>query len=145
MGRLGNCPNHFLGTKSIEKLIVIILRFPFYCLSTHISNASDTHFILLKFIYSEKATKFCEILLLLLTTVHTVKSKVNISQNFVAFSEYMNFKKQITQEFFSQNLKNDNCKNVLRIQFGIFNKKKQYLNRRIDLDESMFSWQKYST
>ena len=28
---------------------------------------------------------------LLLTTVHTVKSKVKISQNFVAFSEYMNF------------------------------------------------------
>ena len=34
---------------------------------------------LLKFIYSEKATKLCEIFPLLLTTVHTVKSKVNIS------------------------------------------------------------------
>ena len=45
----------------------------------------------LKFIYSEKATKFCEIVPLLLTTVHTVKSKGKISQNFVAFSEYMNF------------------------------------------------------
>ena len=45
----------------------------------------------LKFIYSEKATKFCEIFLLLLTTVHTVKSKGKISQNFVAFSKYMNF------------------------------------------------------
>jgi hypothetical protein len=44
-----------------------------------------------KFIYSEKATKFCEIFSLLLTTVHTIKSKVKISQNFVAFSEYMNF------------------------------------------------------
>ena len=43
----------------------------------------------LKFIYSEKASKFCEILLLI--TVHTVKSKGKISQNFVAFSEYMNF------------------------------------------------------
>ena len=31
---------------------------------------------------------------LLLTTVHTVKSKGKISQNFVAFSEYMNFKCQ---------------------------------------------------
>ena len=30
-----------------------------------------------------------------LTTVHTVKSKVKISQNFVAFSEYMNFKPKI--------------------------------------------------
>ena len=47
----------------------------------------------LKFTYSEKATKFCEIFPLLLTTVHTVKSKGKISQNFVAFSEYMNCKK----------------------------------------------------
>ena len=49
----------------------------------------------LNFIYSEKATKFCEIYLLLLTTVHTVKSKGKISQNFVAFSEYMNFKDSV--------------------------------------------------
>ena len=48
-------------------------------------------FAYLKFIYSEKATKFCKIFPLLLTTVHTVKSKGKISQNFVAFSEYMNF------------------------------------------------------
>ena len=33
----------------------------------------------------------CESSPLLLTTVHTVKSKGKISQNFVAFSEYMNF------------------------------------------------------
>ena len=46
---------------------------------------------ILKFIYSEKATKFSEIFPLLLTTVHTVKSKGKISQNIVAFSEYMNF------------------------------------------------------
>ena len=46
---------------------------------------------LLKFIYSEKATKFCEISNLLLTVCTVVKSKVEISQNFVAFSEYMNF------------------------------------------------------
>ena len=44
----------------------------------------------LKFIYSEKATKFCEIFTLLLTTVHKVKRKVKILQNFVTFSEYMN-------------------------------------------------------
>ena len=44
-----------------------------------------------KFVYSEKATKLCEITTLLLSTVHTDKSKVEISQNFVAFSEYMNF------------------------------------------------------
>ena len=44
-----------------------------------------------KFVYSEKATKFCEISTLLLSTLHTDKSKVEISQNFVAFSEYVNF------------------------------------------------------
>ena len=44
----------------------------------------------LKVIYSEKATKFCEITLIL-SYVVPVKSKVKISQNFVAFSEYMNF------------------------------------------------------
>ena len=47
--------------------------------------------ILVKFIYSEKATKFCEIFTLLLSYVVPVKNKVDISQNFVAFSEYMNF------------------------------------------------------
>ena len=46
---------------------------------------------MLKFIDSEKATKFWEIFTLLLSTVHKDKSKVEISQNFVAFSEYMNF------------------------------------------------------
>ena len=46
---------------------------------------------LLKFIYSEKATKFSEIFTLLLTGPTQDKSKVKISQNFVAFSEYMNF------------------------------------------------------
>ena len=45
-----------------------------------------------KFIYSEKASKCCEIFTLHLPKVHTVKSKVKISQTFVAFSEYMNFK-----------------------------------------------------
>ena len=45
----------------------------------------------LKFIYSEKATRFCEILTLLLPYIVPVKSRVKISQNFVASSEYMNF------------------------------------------------------
>ena len=46
---------------------------------------------IVKFIYSEKATKFCEIFTLLLSYVVPVKSKVKISQNSVAFSEFMNF------------------------------------------------------
>ena len=44
-----------------------------------------------KFINSEKATTFCKIFHLLLTVCTVVKSLENISQNFVAFSEYMNF------------------------------------------------------
>ena len=47
--------------------------------------------IYVKFIYSEKATKFCEISTVDLTVTTEDKFKVEISQNFVAFSEYMNF------------------------------------------------------
>ena len=46
----------------------------------------------LKFIYSEKATKFYKISTFLLSYVVPVKSKVETSQNFVAFTEYMNLK-----------------------------------------------------
>ena len=45
----------------------------------------------LKFTYSEKATNFCEISAGDFCYVVTVKSTVEILQNFVAFSEYMNF------------------------------------------------------
>ena len=41
--------------------------------------------------YSEKATNFCEISTIDLSYVMTAKSTVEISQNFVAFTEYMNF------------------------------------------------------
>ena len=44
----------------------------------------------LKFIYSEKATKFCKISSLLLTGTTLDKSNVEISKLFVAFSDYMN-------------------------------------------------------
>ena len=65
---------------------------PLYVLYT-----SGTTGTWLKFIYSEKATKFCEISTLLLSYLVPVKSKVEISQNFLAFSQnmYMNF----TDEF----------------------------------------------
>jgi hypothetical protein len=46
---------------------------------------------LVKFIYSEKTPKFCEIFTLLLSYVVPVKIKLKISQNFVVFSEYINF------------------------------------------------------
>ena len=48
---------------------------------------------LLKFIYSEKTTEFCEISTVYLTVTTQDKSTVEISQKFVAFSEYMNLKK----------------------------------------------------
>ena len=47
-----------------------------------------------KFMYSEKATKIFEISTIPLSYVVPVKSKVEISQNFVAFSEYKNFNVQ---------------------------------------------------
>ena len=46
---------------------------------------------MLKFVYFEKATNFCEIFTLLLSYVVPVKSKEKILQNFVAFSKYVNF------------------------------------------------------
>ena len=46
---------------------------------------------LVKFIYSEKATKVWEISTLDLSNVVMVKSTVEILHNFVAFSEYKNF------------------------------------------------------
>ena len=56
------------------------------CVKLGLKNATYV-----KYIYSEKATKFCEIFTLLLSNVVPIKSNVKILQNFVAFSEYMNF------------------------------------------------------
>ena len=47
--------------------------------------------ILLKLIYSKKATKFCKISMVDLSYVMPVKSTVEILQNFVTFSEYLKF------------------------------------------------------
>ena len=49
----------------------------------------------LKFIYSEKVTKFCDNSTLLLSYVEPVKNKVKILQKFLAFSEYMNFNREL--------------------------------------------------
>ena len=49
------------------------------------------YLLLVKFIYSEKATKVCEISTVDLTVTTKDKSTVEISQKFVAFSECMNF------------------------------------------------------
>ena len=45
----------------------------------------------LKFIYSEKASKFCKTSSVDLSYVVPVKSTMEVSQKYVAFSEYMNF------------------------------------------------------
>ena len=66
-----------------------------YFLDIRLFSCSNTIFCcccLLKFIYSDKATKFFEIFPLLLTVCTVVKSKGNILQKSLAFSEYMNFK-----------------------------------------------------
>ena len=54
--------------------------------------------MILKFIYSEKATQFCKIFTLLLTGTTWDTSEVKISQNVVAFLEYMNFTSKKCQE-----------------------------------------------
>ena len=46
---------------------------------------------MVKFIYSEKATNFCKISTVDLSYLVMVKSTVEISQKFLAFSDYMNF------------------------------------------------------
>ena len=79
-----------------DQIIEIILKEEFdpeqICAILTLCNVSATStWGKLKFIYSEKATKFCEISTRDLTYVVPVKSTVEILQNFVAFSEYMNF------------------------------------------------------
>ena len=62
---------------------------------THLDDRNFREITVLKFIFSEKATKFCKIftfLLSYLSYVVPVKSKVQILQYFVAFSKYMNFR-----------------------------------------------------
>ena len=55
--------------------------------------------VLVKFIYSEKATNFCEFSTINLSYVVTVKSTVEILQNFVVFSESIHEFQQKKQEF----------------------------------------------
>ena len=54
---------------------------------------------MLKFIYSEKATKFCEISTVDLTVTTSDKSTVEISQKFVAFSDKIFFGRYITKKY----------------------------------------------
>ena len=54
-------------------------------------------------VYSEKATNFCEISIVDLSYVVTVKSTLEISQTFVAFSEYMKFNSEDPDCFATSN------------------------------------------
>ena len=54
-------------------------------------NDSQNELVLIKFIYSEKSDKILRNLHLTLLVCTVDKSKVEISKNFVAFSEYTNF------------------------------------------------------
>ena len=82
-----NYGNIGCGVSMIKKLVKFSTESVFYWRGGGIHATGG----LLQFTYSEKATKFCEIFTLLLSYVVPVKRKVKISQNWVAFSEYMNF------------------------------------------------------
>ena len=83
----------FSGKAGIESLI------PEKCVKIHpkctkevvVFRLTQFNTIYVKFIYSEKATKFCKISIVDLTVTTQDKSVVEISQKFEAFSEYMNF------------------------------------------------------
>ena len=104
---IGKCSQHQCTLNSIEDNFNFFFSFFPRLFATAWLQLSCKDFVMVfelgkicfvKFIFSKKATKFCEISTLLLSYVVPVKSKVKISQNFVAFSEYMNFK-QLTQYF----------------------------------------------
>ena len=67
-----------------------LVRYLTFCYKVH-TNLSKENFASLKFIYSEKAIRFWKITTVDLTGTTNDKSSVEISQNFVAFSEYINF------------------------------------------------------
>ena len=90
---------HKKGKKKSFSVNLFSFLFPSLCAKVRVcqlgfilSVQSIVSKVLLKFIYSEKATNFCEISTVDLSYVVTVKFTVEISQNFVAFSEYMNYK-----------------------------------------------------
>ena len=84
----------------------------------------------IKFIYSEKATKFWEIFPLLLTYSTYIQNKGKILQNFVAFSEYMNFTRKCPRKTpFQQTVpkehlgKPDPCVLKIKIASKVYTKK----------------------
>ena len=87
----------FHQVKKVENEDIKLLQKLMTCAAANMGNSQNIEIAVgfmrckwfsqtLKFIYSGKATKIYEISTLLLS-----KSKVEILQNFMAFSEYMNF------------------------------------------------------
>ena len=105
---------HYYWRVSLHYIVPALL---YYCAVHHQmtdNNSQCSIFMHVKFIYSEKSTKFCKIFTLLLIVCTVVKSKVKVSQNFVAFSEYMNFiyqnrRYQSVRDMLTKNLYNFNC------------------------------------
>ena len=79
----GNILKNLL-TGSTPFLLTVLLSNSSIYLQAFGNKAS---FFELKFIYSEKATKFCKISTLLLSVCILNKSKMEVSQNFVVFSQ----------------------------------------------------------
>ena len=73
--------------QNVKPQRIIVLRYVYHVFVSY----TLAPYNILKFIYSEKTTQFCKIFPLLFTVSTVVKSKGKISQNFDAFSEYMNF------------------------------------------------------
>ena len=72
-------------------LVVYLISFGTHCSALNLVDCG-TKDAEVKFIYSEKATKFCEISTVDLSNVVPGKSTVEMLQNFEAFSKYRNFK-----------------------------------------------------
>ena len=90
---LKNCQNIFF--KEYIKSCTIWKTFldpiqKLYCRARIVFKGRISWSLNVKFIYSEKATKFYEISTVDLSYVVPVKYKVEISQNFLAFSKYLN-------------------------------------------------------
>ena len=99
--------------------------------------------IVLKFIYSENAAKFCKFSTLILSTVHADKSKVKILQNFVAFSEYMNFTGAIKVLVFWEDHKFCNVRTNRKIAPTFLVYRIDSLNKCLDGQESIRMSKKY--
>ena len=86
--RLDHCP---LATQFLFEVKVVVLRSQLNVSKIARNGYQMQQFTLVKFIYSEKATKFWEISTADLTVTTQDKSTVEISQKILAFLEYMNF------------------------------------------------------